>query len=496
MNIIRYVLSVGLCLNLFFFALSVRADNTLFNSVKDEGLLQVIELMQELTQWESEGDWENFFEKKEEYQTKINTILDSIPENSPKAFRAKYLAWKVSLVFSGASRQAFDTFIISTRNIENPSKEDLAFIESVIADLGGMERERLKSRVSSIYKELLKSTAAPIELKRQATKLYSEGDVDSSAALFRSYFNSFEETEITFAELTNIIYMFVDDGLNEKVDALFAEELFVKLFELQDGNASEDIFYLRAYNLERMGNYAAASSFYTKLLEKYPESLYSDEIKSRIDYIDQYKEKSIQKTDSNSKYKNYNEELFFSILQGKEELLGRNFATLAVRPSKSLLNQEIAVDARAMSSDTGCLVPAGLYLWSGDIGNYVIESNTSNFKTEHLTPGIKIISLAEKAAQGILGYDSYMYEVYDVSIYTENTVVSKGDDLVCNLNILPYISDKLISVEWEIEDHEELSLSGNSIEVRCDREGSFDIIARVSYLGRFFASVKKHIEVK
>lgn len=475
-------------------------------------------MFEELKVWEDEGDWDSYYANKDQYEQMINDYLGSVEENSVDYYRAKFFSWKIANAFAKESRLAFDSFIIAIRDLDSKDQTNMLFVESVIDELRREQRPRLKDRVASIYKELLLQSKDKDKIKKQAQKFYNDGDIDSSISLYRSLFTLANDSELNREFYLKLVKDFAYNGVSENSDAAFAEELYQKLV-INDGSdsMSESFLYLRALNLESLTDFDKAVKVYRQLINTYPQSLLKDECHYRVASIYAYRNgdfasarnhfsKVLNKTlfDVDVQLKNlgeieqdtdYNLSVFLSTIKGNEELLRKNYATLRINPSKVYVGSDVSVDAMAMSSDTGCLVASGLYLWSGDYGQHVIDSNVAEFKTSFDKAGLRNIYLVEKATQGILGHDSYVCAAYNVVVNTDKLEYSVGDVVLANINISPVLPEEFVSIQWEVEGHGQLSADSNSVEFQFDRAGTFNVIAKVRYFGKDFAIIKKVITV-
>lgn len=476
-----------------------------------------LKLLSELKTWESEGEWDKFYSNKEKYQSTVKEYISSVSKETSEFYKAKFLAWRVANMFDTESRQAFDQFIIAIRDIKIEDQESILFVENVIEQLRDEERVRLKDRVASIYKELLLQAKDSKKIKIQADKFYDDGDIDSAVALYRSYL-SLNEQELNAEDYFNLIEKIAYNSVSMIADAAFAEELYKKVaVKFGQESFSEAHMYLRALNLENLGSFEKAHKVYVKLTNRYPESFLKDEANYRAASISAFRlgdfdsaknyfskvlnnslfdvERNLELLDGVAEEEQYNLSVFLSTISGNENLLRKNYATLRVNPAKSFVNHELNVDAMAMSSDTGCLVAAGLYLWSGDLGTYKIESNVADFVTSYENAGFRNIFLVEKSTQGILGYDSYVAAVYNAKINTVKENYLVGDLVTATVNLFPALPDEFVDIQWEIEGHGQLSANSKSVEFQFDKAGTFNIVATINYFGKNFAEVKKEITV-
>lgn len=458
-------------------------------------------LIDQLKAWEETENWEKFFENKHDYKSRIDEYLGAIADGSPLDYQARYIFWKSALIFNGASRQTFEEFMDSLTGIKAPDKEVVLYLENVISELDKMERSQLKNRLTIVYKDFLKHTGSASQIKEQAVRLYQAGDIISSVSLFRMYIVMVEDKSYLHKELREIIELYADTGVNDNSDSLFAEEMILKLFEVDPAEKdNEALSYVRAYNLERMGNYELSVELYKEFISKFEKSSLIPEIEKRTAYLSEFKltksRKNAGKGYKNLKARdlNYNEEEFFDLLEGRSPLLGNNMASLSVSPAKSLSGRPLFIGSQAMSSDTGCLVPQGLYLWFGDLGDYKIETNTSHFKTHSITPGFKMLGVVQKSVDGFLGYDSFFFESYSASLVFDKEEYAPGDTVSVELKIEPYLPEEIIDITWEVSGSK-TDLTGGSADFIAPAQDAVAVRAYITYFGRPFAVVEETVNI-
>ena len=492
MNRLKIFLLVAFCMSIISGCADSKAPGTkeasqekiafVVSSKDEKNYQEAYELYSQLKKWEIHQNWDKFFQNKDSYVQQIESSLKSIDKDRVVILKAKYLDWQIKVLSNNKkSQEVFDNLIAYLSTIKIPTDAELSFLNSVINSLEHASLSKFKSDLASAYKELLKKTEAKGLVKKEADNFYEQGDVDSAVSLYKTYIDSIQDKAKKHEELLDLVYKFSDTGVNDKADAEFAVEI-TQILE-QDYSRypkQEGLFYVLAYNYEKLKNLRKALFYYVKLLSEFPETALSDEVNFRIAHLKINLEKDFEGAKAAlSKIKNknlfsetqlldvlkkkyskdeYNLKRFSDVIVGNSGLLGsNNFVDLRTEPSKIAVDDDLRVAAISFSPDTGCLVAQGLYLWSGDFGELKISTNMPSFTTKFSKPGLKVLNVVEEASEGIIGYGSILVDVYAVKILPEENNFNKNEEVKFTYDIEPALPKDLVTVNWSIKGDDAVS---------------------------------------
>ena len=144
-----------------------------------------------------------------------------------------------------------------------------------------------------------------------ADQFFQEQQLNLAETVYELYLSKIRETgerDTLIAALKEIAQKFAYKDLGES-QPLFAEKVFSELQEVAGIKAfSQELIYLRAFNLEKMHEYPKAREIYADLVELYPEDKHVDEADFKIAVLDTYVLENIK-----------NGELLFGKLSSKLE---------------------------------------------------------------------------------------------------------------------------------------------------------------------------------
>ena len=462
-----------------------------------ESLRKAQELYLQLKKWQEEKAWDKFFSLRSSYLTQIEEFLKAVKEPLLLRFKAEYLLLKVkALLDLKGKRKAKEIFLKDLETIKVAKPQFLSFLKEVLSEIP-KEDKKFKRKVSSLYVKLLKRCNSPEVLKKELELFYAQKDIDTFSKLAQNYLELIKEKKEFKKELKALIKNSICDGFKEICEPYLTEELFRRLSNIEA--LSEDWFYLRAYNLEKASEYEEAISVYKEFLKKFPDSLLSSEVFFRLAFLYMYKLKDFLQAKTYfmklkdkgfdvTRYLNiienkiaenelpYNEKMFLRALREEKASYLKGQLLIDAYPSRAFVNQKMDIKSISFSPDTGCLVPQGLYLWSGDLGEIKITTNTPSFSTSFKEEGFKIINLVELVSGNvILGFDSSLVNIYEVRI---KKVKAKGDRIKLKAEFFPYLPESFLEFSWEI---------GKDGEVILEKKGksiSFKILYPSQYLVR------------
>jgi TolA-binding protein len=245
---------------------------------------------------DSQG-WDEYFSQGNSYREELEGLAQKAsaalgPENRLR-LSARLLLWRFHNDQQDALRDsALSSLMDGVAEFSRAAAPEEEVLKEV-ADQLFTAGEKLESRqVYRRYVEILTRTESnDSNLKAAALKFYSEGNYAISEEIFNAYLQRREKSgpkEALIVELLEIAKLFSADDSGQK-DAAFSEEMFKKTEALGGSSAlSENLSYLRAYNLEKAKEFLAAKEAYINLLRRFAESVYSDEANFKIGIISVY----------------------------------------------------------------------------------------------------------------------------------------------------------------------------------------------------------------
>ncbi len=250
----------------------------------------------QLKHLEKTQDWDEYFSQGKNYRDQITTsiqkTLDSTNAKDALNIYSRLLLWQ----FHKDQQDAFvESSLSDLMNAISGYAKDTQDIKPIkeAADKLLSYRERGKSKeVYQIYvQKLVGSVKEDKELESIALEFYKEGNLELSETVYDVYIERITKTypkEKLIPILINIArdFSYKDEG---QKDASYAEKIFKKIEETGTKDAfAEELTYLRAFNAEKMKDYPKAGDLYLDLLQRYPQTNYTDEAGFKVGIISTY----------------------------------------------------------------------------------------------------------------------------------------------------------------------------------------------------------------
>jgi tetratricopeptide (TPR) repeat protein len=240
---------------------------------------------------EETKNWQEYFDSGNAYRQELFTETERIVKMCPDTefgLRSQALNWLQHKVQNDA--QAEDSLNKLTQMIQSYSqKEDFdPDVVKEVADTFSAQDEpsAAKSAYNIYVKGLLAKENPPERLRSIAESSLSKGNIDLAQILYERYIELIKVslTKDNLAkELIAIIKQFATDGWSQGEDPLYAE----KTFGVLEGSCgrnyfSEELQYLRAYNLERAREHSRAIEEYEIFVKDFPKSDRLDEVEFKL----------------------------------------------------------------------------------------------------------------------------------------------------------------------------------------------------------------------
>lgn len=468
------------------------------------------ELLGQLKKWEEKQNWEPFFSNKDGYRKEIKGLLTDVNAGDFLNVKAAYLLVQLKEFFDVPDQtKAFENFLDEVKKINRAEKKTLVFLKDVILDLSEKTVLTQKRKLSSLYLSLLKASSSKGVLKKEAESFYNGGDIDNFAAVAESYISLIDDKKEFEKEAFNIVKKAGCYGFKESCAPYFTEDVFQKLVDKHGYKLEDHWMYLRGYNLEQALEYEKAVDVYKSFISKFSQSSFYPEVIFRLGYIYMYKEGQFslaqdkfsdieQRVEEATKHldiltnrdfqnMSYNEKTFFKSLFKEREVPIKGKLQLKSISAREFTGKKVKYESISFSSDTGCLSPRGLFLWSGDLGKVEISTNTPVVKTAFNQKGFKVVNLVEKLPEGVLGYDAILTNIYEVQLRPKKKGNYKKGEVNFNFELEPYFPKKMVKVFWKVADNNNktvLESKKNNFSYSFSEEGKFWVDFSLFFLGK------------
>lgn len=252
---------------------------------------------------EKTQSWDEYFAKGNTYRDEITAFakkaLGETKVSDPLNLYSRLILWQFH-------KDQEDTFTDEAQlDLEQGAGEyakealDPAPIKKV-ADTLLAYKEKAKAR--ELYKvyidRLISANTKTEDLANIALGFYNEGNLDLAETVYDIYIDKIKVTaakETLLSDLINIARQFAYKDQGPK-DQLYAEKIFKKVEEIGGKDIfSEELMYLRGFNLEKIKEYPQAQGIYLDLIKHYPESSHAEEAIFKIGIIQTYVWRDIEK---------------------------------------------------------------------------------------------------------------------------------------------------------------------------------------------------------
>ena len=245
---------------------------------------------------EEAQNWDEYFSLGNTYREQITQSLqktvDTLGASEAVSIYARLILWKFHRdqqdIFS---ESAFTDLLDSTfgyaQTATNPSP-----LKSVADELLAYKETAKSKELYKIYVDKIATSGIKDEeLYNIASGFYKEARPELAQVLYDAYLERISKTapkEKSIPILIDTAKLFV--YRDEKTsDAFYAEKIFQKIEEIGGKEAlSEELAYLRAFNLEKAKEYVSAKDKYISFAGRFSASRYTDEAVFKIGMIYTY----------------------------------------------------------------------------------------------------------------------------------------------------------------------------------------------------------------
>lgn len=255
----------------------------------------------QLKHLEKTQDWDEYFSQGKNYRDQITTsiqkTLDSTNAKDALNIYSRLLLWQFHKDQEDAFVESGLTDLMNAISGYAKDTQDMKPIKEAADKLLSYgERGKSKELYQIYVHKLIGSVKEDKELESIALGFYKEASLELSETVYDVYIERITKTypkEKLIPILINIARNFSYSALGGKdegpKDASYAEKIFKKIEETGTKDAfAEELTYLRAFNAEKMKDYPKAGDLYLDLLQRYPQTNYTDEAGFKVGIISTY----------------------------------------------------------------------------------------------------------------------------------------------------------------------------------------------------------------
>ena len=246
---------------------------------------------------EETKNWKEYFDQGNNYRQELFSEAQEIVRACPEsacAVRAQLLSWLQHKAQNDSQMEGSLTKLIAmAKDYGAKGSPEIEIIKQVADNLREQQETALAKGIYNLYvKGLIEVEKSPLSLESSAEDALKGSNIDLAEIIYERYIDLIKNSlakDTLAQELIVIIKNFATDGWNKGKDPLFAEKALGILKELCGKSyLSEDLQYGRAYNLQRLKEYAKCAQEYALLIEDFPESAYRNEAEFKLGLLYTY----------------------------------------------------------------------------------------------------------------------------------------------------------------------------------------------------------------
>ena len=251
----------------------------------------------QLKELEETKNWQEYFDSGNSYRQELFMETEKLSRECPNtAFgvRAQVLNWlQHKAQNDGQIEASLNKLMELVTNFAKTIPSDIELIKSVADSLSKYEEPALARSTYNLYlNQLLSIEKSPLKLQSIAENALKEANINLAETIYDRYIELIKGSlskDNLAGELIAIIKQFATYGWAKGNDPLYAEKLFGVLKEAcAKDYFNEELQYLRAYNLQRLKEYARSAEEYVVLVTDFPKSGYLDEAEFKLAVIYTY----------------------------------------------------------------------------------------------------------------------------------------------------------------------------------------------------------------
>lgn len=253
--------------------------------------------LNQLRYLEETQNWQEYFDLGNSYRQELFLETEKMVELCPEskfALLAQSLNWlQHKNQGDGLADGALNKLMAMVNSYSMNSDIDIEALRETADYLSLGEEKGLSKTTYALYAKRLTQEETSIDrLLSVAEGAFREGNLPLSEVVYDRYIelakNSLSKDDLS-NELISIARQFVTAGPKEGIDPQYAERVFGMLKDCCGaGYFTEELQYLRAYNLERMKDYKKSVIEYALLAGNFPQSARIDEAEFKLGIIYTY----------------------------------------------------------------------------------------------------------------------------------------------------------------------------------------------------------------
>lgn len=246
---------------------------------------------------EETKDWKEYFDLGNSYRQELFLETEKIAELCPLSdfgVRAQLLHWLQRKTQNDG--RAGDSLGALMDMVTTYAKLDTADIKVIAEVADSLFKEGELAFARSAYNlyinRLLATEKSPFRLQVAAEDALKAGNIDLAETIYDRYVEIIKDSlakDNLANELIAIAKVFATDGWEKGKDHRYGEKVLGILQEFCGKSYfSEELQYLRAYNLQRLKEYAKSAEEYEILAADFPKNSYLDEVEFKLGILYTY----------------------------------------------------------------------------------------------------------------------------------------------------------------------------------------------------------------
>lgn len=242
---------------------------------------------------EETQNWDEYFNNgnayREELAAVIQKTINATNTQEPLHLYARLILWQFHKDQEDVFAESALSDLMNAAFAYAKETQDTKPLKEAADKLSSYgERDKSKELYKIYVNQLVTSNIKDGELEDVASGFFREGNLDLAELVYDIYIERItspaaKEKSLPILKDLAKSFSYKCEGI---ADAAYAEKIFQKIEETSGKDTfDEDLMYLRASNLEKAKEYNQARDVYIDLIQRYPQTVYSDEANFKIGII-------------------------------------------------------------------------------------------------------------------------------------------------------------------------------------------------------------------